>query len=489
LEQADVTALGRLLYACLTALWPGSEPTGLPEAPLGAFGYASPRRIQPAASAALDRLADQILAATPRAGHPRLATAAQVLTALSQTLGAANPTADLAHRVLVTGPIQASRPALGAGAAIQPVIVPALGTATGSGAKAADTAASRSDAASRNQPDHTAATGRAAAASDAGRPAAEPPDSAGPHRHAATGQAGLTAAGRTAAGPLASGRATGCPTTTGRPAAEQAAAVSDSSHSNAAASTSSGAGSSKSGAARPGGGRTTAGQATAAAPAGLARFGSGGARRVGLIVLAVIVALAVVAAIIANLSRGAGDDNDDSDNSTEPSQSAAALTPVAVQTIRSFNPVGGGEENEILVGQAIDGNLATDWHTVVYGNSPDFGGLGLGGVGLVVDFGGPVAIRQAKLQLTNSPSPVMLLVPLAADLTEPPFDSITAWTPVAQDSTQPPAAYDPAGPAPSTVVIDCDTTTRFLLVYFHDKLPYLNATQYQTGISEMSFYG
>jgi putative peptidoglycan lipid II flippase len=124
LERQDVRDLGRLLYACETGAWPGPEPVGLPEAPQVDGVYTTPLRLQPAVNPALDRITDQIMADAPRADRPRLATAAAVLKALTQVLGPADSSDDLAHRLVLAANSPALSPAQVTGAA-SPAAAPA----------------------------------------------------------------------------------------------------------------------------------------------------------------------------------------------------------------------------------------------------------------------------------------------------------------------------------------------------------------------------
>jgi hypothetical protein len=198
--------------------------------------------------------------------------------------------------------------------------------------------------------------------------------------------------------------------------------------------------------------------------------------------LTAIIVLTLITVLIVTLYN-------QSTNQSEPTPSPSPpATPLAVTGVQSFNPDGGGEENEVLVGAAYDGDLTTNWHTVVYGSAPNFGGIGIEGVGLVVDFGAPIEVREARLNLTNAASPISLLVPVAADAPTAPFDSIAAWQAVATLPDPAPTALGPNGPSPTTVRLDCNVTTRFLLVYFHGTLPPVNDSQFQTGIAEMTFF-
>ncbi len=88
-QYEDVRALGRLLYACLTARWPGVGGTTLPEAPTIRGRFLRPRQVRAGVPRSLDDLCDRILtlSAPPRYAAP-LTSAAQVKDALTHLLAA-----------------------------------------------------------------------------------------------------------------------------------------------------------------------------------------------------------------------------------------------------------------------------------------------------------------------------------------------------------------------------------------------------------------
>jgi putative peptidoglycan lipid II flippase len=98
-EQADVTALGRLLYALLVARWPGGPAYGLDAAPTDPDGHViTPREIERSVPPSLDHICDRIL--NPSRNHSaRLRTAAEVSAALTRMLGTADAAEDLEQRV------------------------------------------------------------------------------------------------------------------------------------------------------------------------------------------------------------------------------------------------------------------------------------------------------------------------------------------------------------------------------------------------------
>ncbi len=81
-EQADVKALGRLLYACLVARWPGSRDLGLPAAPTEHGRLLRPRQVRAGVDPAIDAVCDRILGNGTRQG-PHLRTAQQVARELA----------------------------------------------------------------------------------------------------------------------------------------------------------------------------------------------------------------------------------------------------------------------------------------------------------------------------------------------------------------------------------------------------------------------
>lgn len=103
-EEADVRALGQLLYACLVTRWPTMDESdrtwwGLRPAPYDTKGWLTPRQVRAGVSPALDQVCDQILHERPRLGGTPLRSAHQVDLALSRMLGTADASADLEHRV------------------------------------------------------------------------------------------------------------------------------------------------------------------------------------------------------------------------------------------------------------------------------------------------------------------------------------------------------------------------------------------------------
>lgn len=84
-ELQDALDLGRLLYACLTARWPGNGYRGLPPAPTEHGRLLRPRQVRAGVPRALDTVCDRILGSPPRAGRS-ITTVAEVQELLAATL-------------------------------------------------------------------------------------------------------------------------------------------------------------------------------------------------------------------------------------------------------------------------------------------------------------------------------------------------------------------------------------------------------------------
>jgi putative peptidoglycan lipid II flippase len=69
-ELDDTLDLGRLLYACLTARWPGGAWHGLPAAPTEHGRLLRPRQVRAGVPRALDEVCDRILSEESRCGDP-----------------------------------------------------------------------------------------------------------------------------------------------------------------------------------------------------------------------------------------------------------------------------------------------------------------------------------------------------------------------------------------------------------------------------------
>jgi putative peptidoglycan lipid II flippase len=84
-HAADAYDLGRLLYACLTARWPGEEDTGLLGAPTEHGRLLRPRQVRAGVPRPLDAVCDRLLNQDSRYGD-RITTVADVREALTAIL-------------------------------------------------------------------------------------------------------------------------------------------------------------------------------------------------------------------------------------------------------------------------------------------------------------------------------------------------------------------------------------------------------------------
>lgn len=99
-EQADVRALGELLYASLTGHWPGGARYGLPAAPVDSWGrLVLPRQVTHLVSTELSDIVDRILSPVPRGRATPLETAADIAVALSAVLGGTDAANQLENRL------------------------------------------------------------------------------------------------------------------------------------------------------------------------------------------------------------------------------------------------------------------------------------------------------------------------------------------------------------------------------------------------------
>ncbi len=128
-----------------------------------------------------------------------------------------------------------------------------------------------------------------------------------------------------------------------------------------------------------------------------------------LVALGVLVLVSSVAAYQL-LGVGTGDDTDDPGATAEPS-TAADPTPFTELTAVDFDPQGAEprEENPDLVSLALDGDPATAWQTSTY--KQDFGPTGLkDGVGLLVDLGSTLSVREIEVATLGGPTSVSAYV-------------------------------------------------------------------------------
>jgi len=157
------------------------------------------------------------------------------------------------------------------------------------------------------------------------------------------------------------------------------------------------------------------------------------------VLVAAVVAVAVAVALAVLPDEGDG---------TGTGRGAATVgQPVVLSAVHSFDPQADGEEDEVDVGLAIDGDPATAWATSRY-STRDFGNLKQG-VGLYVELAG---VRSLQQLLVRSPTRGWAAAVYVADR---PGTDLADWgTPVdrrtAIDGT---AAFDLDGRAGRAVLL------------------------------------
>lgn len=157
---------------------------------------------------------------------------------------------------------------------------------------------------------------------------------------------------------------------------------------------------------------------------------------------------------------------------TTPTSAGIPAGTAAIVGVHTFDADGDGTENDELASSAVDGNPATEWRTVCYGDRY-LGGKS--GVGLVVDLGAP---GTGTLNVDIASTPYQLRVYAAPDGPEP--TSFSAWgSPV--DSFH--------GDAATTVSAAVGTPARWLLVSFVELGTNNDCTKnpYRGAIRELSF--
>jgi tRNA A-37 threonylcarbamoyl transferase component Bud32 len=108
-----------------------------------------------------------------------------------------------------------------------------------------------------------------------------------------------------------------------------------------------------------------------------------------------VVLLVAAAAIAAGLLELGGT------KAKKQSAAGGVLRVVPLSGVTGYDPQGTGGEHDADAAKATDHDPATYWQTETY-DSPDFGGLGKSGVGLVVDAGGPIALSSVTVT-TDTP--------------------------------------------------------------------------------------
>jgi hypothetical protein len=147
---------------------------------------------------------------------------------------------------------------------------------------------------------------------------------------------------------------------------------------------------------------------------------------------------------------------------------AAGLIPMAV---KEFDPYGDHTDPHVgEVPRAVDGDLATAWHTQTF-KTADFGKL-KPGVGLLVDFGSPRKVGAVHLRLVGAGTTLALL------------DSSGPSSP-ANDKAMNVAAQPTTAPTDVTLKSVGNTSARYWVIWL-TRLP-TSGSGFQAGIAEMTF--
>jgi hypothetical protein len=102
-ELADTRGLGKLLYAALTAHWPGGDWPSLPPAPEIDGHLCSPRQVRAGVPTGIDDVACGVLFEHPGGGNPPVTTPAMLATALNRVIPAPAAPPPASHRGYATG--------------------------------------------------------------------------------------------------------------------------------------------------------------------------------------------------------------------------------------------------------------------------------------------------------------------------------------------------------------------------------------------------
>lgn len=173
-----------------------------------------------------------------------------------------------------------------------------------------------------------------------------------------------------------------------------------------------------------------------------------------LAVLVGAVVLVLVAVVIAfNLGRGGVLE----ESGTEPEKTATTPAgPLRVVSVSDFDPAGDGSENPEEAALATDGDPRTAWPTVTYYDPLE---LQKPGVGLLVDLGEPREVSEVTVSFLTAPTDVEILA--AGDR--------AAAAPTSADGLRRVAGRTAAGNR-AALALDRPVTTRYLVVWL-TKLP------------------
>jgi putative peptidoglycan lipid II flippase len=189
--------------------------------------------------------------------------------------------------------------------------------------------------------------------------------------------------------------------------------------------------------------------------------------------VAVVVLALLIVAVVVSLQLPKATDGTPGTGGTGSATSASG-GPLAISSITDFDPLQQGqprEENPDLVPLAVDGNPKTAWRTLTYYGNPQLGGL-KAGVGLLIDLGSQVQVREVDVTLIGQPNALSLLVAPGEDQAPSNPSGFSVAASYQGDSTE--VALAPSEPV----------TTRFLVVWLTSLPPAPGG--YQGAVAEVS---
>ncbi|HEX4977504.1 MAG TPA: protein kinase [Nocardioides sp.] len=430
-HEADVVNLAALLYAGLTARWPGMVGSSLPDAPRDGGRPLRPRQVRAGVPRPLDTICERVLAGEEPGDGAGLATAHEIYAALCDFIGDPSggapvefePTAFFDEAELAQirdegrsgdeqaadGPSSDEGPATVAHAAPLRDADPEATVAGHPWAAGADPEATQ--AAPLASPDRADGTSRHRDAP--APPPPFPPEEPRPLFASDQPRAVPPAAPVRSTGP-GSGR---IPPVWGPDPVEE-----------------------------PSDDWETGATGWTDDPPGRSWF------RLAVVVAAVV--LVVVAVVVAfNLGRGSGVLEEEPEASPSGTSSAPA-EPVRIASASDFDPAGDGSENPDSAPLAVDGDPSTAWPTVTYYDPLE---LQKPGVGLLLDLGEATEVSEVDVSFLTTPTDVEILA------------GGEGAAPTSADGLQRVARATGSGDR-ATLTLDEPVTTRYLVVWL-TKLP------------------
>lgn len=384
-READVIDLAGILYAALTARWPGVAPSTVPPAPRDGRRPLRPRQVRAGVPRTLDAICDRVLHKEGAQHSLPIETAHEIVAALSDYVGdpAVAAPVDVPSMYAEPEPVVAD-PEPEPGTAVTPEPTPESGAGTDLDPDPGPDPGAEPDA----DPDPEATMAAPAPIwteefnePEAWEPAEPPPPlEDAPHR------------------PLFADHERRVP-----PGAPRAVLAPPNPPAGDAVP---GAGPATDSGPDTGAGFWPFDDADPADTGGFSgKEGRSWLRLAGIVALVIGVLAAMFLAF--TLGRDGGEDPPATDTSA-PATPTATGSPVRIVAAQDFDPEGDPpEENPELVSRAIDGTPATTWRTLTYRDDPKLGGL-KSGVGLVLDLGTEQAVGSVEVTLVGAPTDLEL---------------------------------------------------------------------------------